>query len=339
MTYDHTGNPEINIDLIVRILKTSVFHYSFGVVAIVILKAFELPWQHPWTRFFLYYTAFLLAVHGLSYALRPRGRVDWREQVVVITGGAGGLGNCLAEALAMRGADVAVLDVTPSTSHLGQIRHYVCDIGDPEQIKAAAEQIRAALGAPTMLVNNAGVVHPNLITNATVDEVRHTFEVNTLAHFWTVREFLPAMLQADRGHVVTVASLLGCVGVGGLTAYCSSKGAAVLFHESLQHELDLLASKVRTVLVCPGHLTTAMFAMLKTANQFLLPLLTPTEVAQRIIEAIEDDVSVNVYMPWGCQFGHLYTSLPSSLKSFIRKHGGVDASVRGLVCPSDEDRQ
>ncbi|KAI8053771.1 hypothetical protein BDF22DRAFT_681269 [Syncephalis plumigaleata] len=319
MPHDHTGNPEVNIDLIVRILKTSVFHYSFGIVAISMLKALELSWSHPLTLFFLGYTAFLLVVYGVAHILRPKGRLDWKNQVIVITGGASGVGNCLAEGLAMRGADVAVLDITPTKSHLSQIKYYTCDIRDPDQIKTSANEIRETLGTPTILINNAGVVHPGSILNSTEDAIRHTFEVNTLAHFWTVREFLPDMLKADRGHIVTVASLLGWVGAAGLTAYSSSKGAAVLLHDALQHELALQSSNVRTVLVSPGHLLTDMFSMLKTANEFLLPMVSPIDLSQRIIETIEKDANIDLYMPWGCNFAQLYTMLPCSLKCLIKK--------------------
>ena len=87
MPIDHTGNPEINVDLVVRILKTSVFHYSFGIVAISALKTFELPWNHPWTVFFLCYTASLLVLHGVAHILSPKPCIDGKEQGVVITGG------------------------------------------------------------------------------------------------------------------------------------------------------------------------------------------------------------------------------------------------------------
>jgi all-trans-retinol dehydrogenase (NAD+) len=61
-----------------------------------------------------------------------------------------------------------------------------------------------------------------------------TFEVNTLSHFWTVKAFMPGMVEAKRGHVVTVASLAGHSGTNKLVDYCASKFAAVGFDESLR---------------------------------------------------------------------------------------------------------
>jgi all-trans-retinol dehydrogenase (NAD+) len=61
--------------------------------------------------------------------------------------------------------------------------------------------------------------------------------INTTAHFWAVREFLPEMINKNHGHVVTIASIAGWVGVRGLADYCASKFGAVGFDESLRFEL------------------------------------------------------------------------------------------------------
>ena len=62
-----------------------------------------------------------------------------------------------------------------------------------------------------MLINNAGIGLCHTILGGTETGIRKTFEVNTLAHFWTTREWLPAMVRRDHGHVVTVASLASFV--------------------------------------------------------------------------------------------------------------------------------
>lgn len=78
--------------------------------------------------------------------------------------------------------------------------------------------------------------------------VRKVFEVNTLAHWWTVREFLPAMIQRNHGHVMTIASAGSFLGVGEMTDYSCSKASALAFHEGLTQELRFWhkAKKVRT---------------------------------------------------------------------------------------------
>lgn len=86
--FRHRDDGRLNLDILLRILRTTVFHYSFGLVAIAMLKAFELPWSHSLVIFFLYYTAFLAAVYGLLGIVRNRrAPLVWQDQVVVITGG------------------------------------------------------------------------------------------------------------------------------------------------------------------------------------------------------------------------------------------------------------
>jgi short-subunit dehydrogenase len=115
-------------------------------------------------------------------------------------------------------------------------------------VKEVANQIRKEHGNPTILINNAGVGFGETILDAPEDNIRLTMEVNTLSHYWTVKEFMPAMIQKDHGHIITVASIASFAAIGELAAYGSSKAAALAFHESLTQELRhwYKAKKVRT---------------------------------------------------------------------------------------------
>ena len=76
----------------------------------------------------------------------------------------------------------------------------------------------------------------------------------------TLKSFLPSMLSRNHGHVVTIASMAGIVGVNGLIDYCASKFAAVGLNESLSSELDQLEKTgIHTTVVCPGYIKTGMF--------------------------------------------------------------------------------
>jgi all-trans-retinol dehydrogenase (NAD+) len=70
-------------------------------------------------------------------------------------------------------------------------------------------------------------------------DVRKIFDVNTLAHFWTCKEFLGDMIKHNSGHIVNVASVCGLMGTYKLTDYCATKFAAVGFSESLRVELKV----------------------------------------------------------------------------------------------------
>jgi all-trans-retinol dehydrogenase (NAD+) len=96
------------------------------------------------------------------------------------------------------------------------------------------------------------------------------------------------MIQKGAGHIVTVASAGGLIGVPKMTDYSASKFAAVGFDESLRVELKRLGYKnIRTTVVCPYFISTGMFKGVKTRFPFLLPIMEPDDVASKIVGAIE----------------------------------------------------
>jgi all-trans-retinol dehydrogenase (NAD+) len=106
--------------------------------------------------------------------------------------------------------------------------------------------------------------------------------------FWTTRAFLPGMIQKDSGHIVTIASAGGIIGVPRLSDYSASKFAAVGFDESLRVELNRLGHLgVQTTIVCPFYINTGMFDGVKTRFPRLLPILDAEDAANKIILAIE----------------------------------------------------
>lgn len=79
--------------------------------------------------------------------------------------------------------------------------------------------------------------------------IEKTMQVNVTSHAYTVREFLPDMLKMQRGHIVTIASMAGTLGVAGLVDYCASKFGAVGFDESLRMELKKIKSSKKKHLI------------------------------------------------------------------------------------------
>jgi all-trans-retinol dehydrogenase (NAD+) len=234
----------------------------------------------------------------------------------LITGAASGIGRLLATRLANAGAKLVLWDIDPAglsqaqaelTSAGHEVDVYTCDLTSREEIATVAAQTLAESGAIDILINNAGIVSGKNLLEISDREIERTFQVNTLALFWTVRAFLPSMLERDSGHVVTVASAAGLAGTAKLTDYCSSKFAAVGFDESLRLELKQQNSKVITTVVCPFYTDTGMFDGVKTRFSWLLPILKPEAVVRRIVKAIQRDRR-RLVMPW-----FIYTSWPSRL--------------------------
>lgn len=105
----------------------------------------------------------------------------------------------------------------------------------------------------------------------------------------TVQAFLPWMLENNYGYIVSIASVMAFGGAVGLTDYCASKAAAVSFAETLRLELKAANKNGITVTcVCPYHMSTGMFAGVKTMLPFLLRTLKPEEVAERTLHGVAD---------------------------------------------------
>lgn len=215
----------------------------------------------------------------------------YTDKHILITGAASGLGRLLAEKMGELGANLILLDIDVEglesvKSDLVKkdihVEIYACDLSDRQNIIQVTEQISRV----DILVNNAGFVTGKYILDAPDELIKRTFQINILAHFWLVKQFLPEMLERDSGHVVTIASAGGLAATPRMTDYCSSKFAAVGFDESLRLELRQLNSKVLTTVVCPFVVDTELFAGAKTRFNFLLPILKKEYVVKRIIKAV-----------------------------------------------------
>lgn len=241
---------------------------------------------------------------------------DIRDSTALVTGAAGGFGRLLATQLAAAGARLVLWDI--DADGLDRVRRelerdgypvdsYVCDLTRRQEIADVAAITLERSGPIDILVNNAGVVSGRFLLDIPDESIERTFQVNALAPFWTVKAFLPSMLQRGRGHLVTIASAAGLAGTARLSDYCASKFAAVGFDEALRQELRQLDDRIITTVVCPYFTDTTMFAGAKTRFSWLLPILSPENVVSRIVKAIRRDHR-RLVMPW-----FVYVSWPSRI--------------------------
>ncbi|MCA9865962.1 MAG: SDR family oxidoreductase [Anaerolineales bacterium] len=219
---------------------------------------------------------------------------------VLITGSASGIGRLMAQKLATRGANVILWDLNLAgleslSDQLARwgyqaTAYHQCDLSDREEIRETAQRVLAEQGPVDILINNAGIVSGKPLLELSDEAIERTFDVNALSLFWTTRAFLPAMVAKNQGHVVTISSAGGLIGVPKMTDYSASKFAAIGFDESLRVELKRLGvSGIRTTIVCPYYINTGMFKGVKTRVPWLLPIMEPEDVVNKIIHAIEKD--------------------------------------------------
>ena len=152
---------------------------------------------------------------------------------ILITGLGSGLGKGMALQMARKGGRIIgwdrraearkkVIDELGSTGP-GDHQGFTCDVSDGEAVAAVAEEVKSLVGAPDIVINNAGVVSGKRLLECSRKEIERTMGVNTMALFWTAKAFLPDMIARNAGHMVTVASAAGLVGVAGLADYSASK--------------------------------------------------------------------------------------------------------------------
>jgi all-trans-retinol dehydrogenase (NAD+) len=220
---------------------------------------------------------------------------DIHDKLVLVTGGASGIGRLMAFDFARQGARVAVWDLNGEALKALEeealkeglsIRGAICDVSDRAAVYAAAEALMTELGTPDILINNAGVVSGKTLLDTPDEKILRTVNVNILSLFWTLKAFLPSMMERNTGHVVTISSAAGLIGVKGLADYSASKFAAFGLDESLRMELRRLKSGIKTTVVCPFFIDTGMFRGVKTRVPFLLPILEPSRVVRRIVRAV-----------------------------------------------------
>ncbi|KAK0522447.1 hypothetical protein OC834_006279 [Tilletia horrida] len=163
-------------------------------------------------------------------------------------------------------------------------------------------RLLSEIGQVTMLVNNAGMLNGKLLLDLAEEEIHRIIAVNLTSHIYTIKAFLPNMIAAKRGHVVTVSSVMGHIGIAQVADYVATKHALVGLHESLRYELDkkYQAPEVRTTL-------------------FLAPLLQPLDVAAAIVDALDRQESSDIYLPWYAQWTPLLRMLPSFLRDLAQK--------------------
>lgn len=218
---------------------------------------------------------------------------------VVITGASSGLGLALARHYLERGAIVAAcarreeLLQSLAAEFSDQVICYALDVRDAAAVRAAADDFMARVGAPDIVIANAGVSIGTLTRYAEDNDVfQHVMDINVLGAVKTFQPFVESMCAAGRGRLVGIASVAGFRGLSGSGAYSASKAALISYLESLRVELH--GSGVKVVTVCPGYIRTPMTDI----NPYPMPfMLEAGEAARRIAREIERGSSFAV-VPW-----------------------------------------
>ncbi|MER8504055.1 MULTISPECIES: SDR family oxidoreductase [unclassified Mesorhizobium] len=186
------------------------------------------------------------------------------DRVVLISGGASGIGADMVRAFASNGARVAFLDVQDEPAEAlvselagaaGQAPLYLhCDVTDVDALKASVEGVRARLGPVAALVNNAANDQRHPIDAVTADYWDRSFDVNLRHHFFAAQAVHPHMKELGFGSIINFSSIAWRFGADQMVAYATAKGAVVALTRALARSFG--PDNIRVNAVEPGAVMT-----------------------------------------------------------------------------------
>ncbi|MCL1057773.1 SDR family oxidoreductase [Shewanella gelidimarina] len=237
--------------------------------------------------------------------------MDLKDKVVVITGGAGGLGYAMAENFAAAGAKLALIDVDQeklekACANLGdttEVQGYALDITDEEDVVAGFQFIKEDFGQVNVLVNNAGILRDGLMVKAkdgqvtdrmSYEQFQSVINVNLTGTFLCGREAAVAMIETKQEGVIINISSVARAGNMGQSNYSASKAGVAAM--SVGWAKELARHNIRSAAVAPGVIETEMTAAMKPEALERLEKMVPVgrlgqaeEIASTVRFIIEND--------------------------------------------------
>ncbi len=229
---------------------------------------------------------------------RTSTTVPLTGRVVVITGGARGIGRATAQAFLAAGAKVALGDIDadlavrtaaelgehPPTAG-GRVIGLPLDVTDPASFADFLDAAESALGPMDVLVNNAGIMPSGLFTTEDPALTDRILDINVRGVMTGTRLALRRFVPRGAGHLINIASLAGTAGMPGLATYCASKHAVIGFTEAVH--LELADTDIQVTAILPGNVRTELSAGANMPGWMLkATTIEPEAVAAAVVTAI-----------------------------------------------------
>ena len=214
-----------------------------------------------------------------------------RDQVAIVTGASSGIGRATALALAKEGARVALAarresslrELADDIERMGRKAIVLpTDVTQRRQVESMTQAVLSQWGRLDILIANAGEYIQGPIVDLDPSELQRSLDINYFGGVYCIKAVLPAMLAQKSGHILTVTSMDGKIGLPPDAPYVSAKFALTGFCEVLRQEVSDHGIAVTNVL--PGRVDTVMIEHLRFS--WVSPKISPESVARSIIEAI-----------------------------------------------------
>ncbi len=244
---------------------------------------------------------------------------------ILITGASSGIGQAMAVLLAKEKHHIAItgrrekaLQETAAQIERegGKALVLVGDTTDPETVARHYGEIKNQWGGLDWVILNAGISLRNPGPEFSAALYKKTFETNVLGAVYWIEAVIPDMVKAKNGTIAGIASLAGFVGLPRSGAYSSSKSALMVLLESLR--VDLAASNVSVVTICPGFIKSEMTD--KNDPRDMVFILDAETGAKKIIQAIKKKKRL-FYFPWplAIPMTWILPNLPRGVYDFIAR--------------------
>ena len=195
-------------------------------------------------------------------------------EIALVTGASRGIGRAILLELAQHGATVVgtatseagAADIAAALADAGASGSgLVLDVADPASVEACMAEVESRHGAPTLLVNNAGITRDNLLMRMKDEEWESIIDTNLSSVYRMSKACLRGMMKARRGRIVNIASVVGAMGNAGQTNYAAAKAGIIGFTKSLAREVGARGITANTV--APGFIDTDMTRGLDDAQR------------------------------------------------------------------------
>jgi short-subunit dehydrogenase len=251
--------------------------------------------------------------------------------VALLTGGSRGIGPIVAEALAKRGANIALaarsesglLGVAKRLSGLG-VKVFVrpIDLRDSSQREQLVADVLKEFGIIDVLINNAGLETEGAYVDLSWASIRDTIEVNLIAPMALTRFVLPKMLERKVGHIVNIASIAAKSGAPYAATYSGTKAGLAEWTRALR--LELANTGVHFSTIFPGYVReVGMFAKFGMQSPWIVGSCSPSQVAKAVVHAIEKGRLERIINSRPLRYSFMLNDLSPTLGDWLMRISGV----------------
>lgn len=202
-------------------------------------------------------------------------------KIALVTGAVYGIGFEIARSLATAGATIVFNNLTPESVAEGianykqagiEVKGYVCDVTNEEQVQAMVKKIKAEVGSIDILVNNAGIIKRIPMIEMSTDDFRQVIDIDLNAPFIMAKAVIPDMIEKGGGKIINICSMMSELGRETVSAYAAAKGGLKMLTKNIASEYGQF--NIQSNGIGPGYIETPQTAPLREPghpfNEFIL---------------------------------------------------------------------